>query len=477
MSHIKRTSIIAQSANYQIRTMQVDEYTPIQLLYATHAIGILESVNIEGGRSRYSIILVKESFRLLQENGKIYTIKDSVKKPYTTHSDFLDALAYFSDQHKEILHTNISIPFPSGGLGYLSFEYAKYCDSFTFAPQKNDLCQPEALFYIPQTFIVCDHVKESLFLVALQYLEYSLSQPLTKILDNLESLITTKTSINYSKTKTTSTIIENEDAKESYCNAVKHIKKRIVDGYLFQAVPSRRVKIQSNIDPKEAYRLLRYHNPSPYLFYFDFKDHCILGSSPESHIKSLNNKVIVTPIAGTRRRGISNKEDMILAHDLIHDEKECAEHLMLVDLARNDIGRVCTAESIEVKNFMSVKYFSKVMHIISEVHGTLQKGKTGIDALKMTFPTGTISGAPKIQAVYEITHIEPICRGFYSGIVGYITPNKDLDTCITLRSMLYKNGHYYLQAGAGIVFDSIPEKEFEETQYKISALIQSLNAR
>jgi anthranilate synthase component 1 len=226
----------------------------------------------------------------------------------------------------------------------------------------------------------------------------------------------------------------------------------------------------------EAYRALRRANPSPYLFYLDFGTYQLFGASPEVHVKVREGRAIVRPIAGTRRRGTDSAEDLGLEKELLGDEKERAEHLMLVDLGRNDLGRVCKPGTVQVTDLMVIERYSRVMHIVSQVEGEMEEGKTGVDALRATFPAGTVSGAPKIQAIKTIDRLEPVQRRFYSGVVGYVEPGGDLDTCIAIRSGLYKDGILNLQAGGGIVYDSTPERELEETNEKMSALLRAIGA-
>jgi anthranilate synthase component 1 len=210
------------------------------------------------------------------------------------------------------------------------------------------------------------------------------------------------------------------------------------------------------------------------MFYFNYKNFQLFGSSPELHVKCDGKRVVMRPIAGTRKRGKDKKEDKVLEKELLADEKERAEHLMLVDLARNDLGRVCAPGSVEVPEFMSVERYSHVMHIVSQVEGELMDNKNGIEAIRKTFPAGTVSGAPKIKAVEIIDLLEKEKRSFYAGIVGYIEPGGTLDSCITIRSALKIDDLLILQAGAGIVYDSVPEREYEETSSKLRALAHSI---
>ncbi len=252
------------------------------------------------------------------------------------------------------------------------------------------------------------------------------------------------------------------------------IRKEIIKGNLLQGVLSRRLVLRTEIPALEAYSRLRSLNPSPYMFYLDYGNFQLFGSSPEIHVKVKDKKVIMRPIAGTRKRGKDKSEDERLERDLLSDEKERAEHLMLVDLARNDLGRVCKPGSVNVSEYMGIERYSHVMHIVSQVEGVLMEGKTGLDAIRKTFPAGTVSGAPKIKAMEIIDSIEREKRSFYAGIVGYLEPDGTLDSCITIRSALKNDDLLILQAGAGIVFDSIPEKEFEETSLKLRALEKAI---
>jgi anthranilate synthase component 1 len=224
----------------------------------------------------------------------------------------------------------------------------------------------------------------------------------------------------------------------------------------------------------EAYRSLRMGNPSPYMFYLDFEDFQLFGASPEVHVKARDGRAVIRPLAGTRRRGGNAAEDAALEKELLADPKERAEHLMLVDLARNDLGRVCAPGSVEVSELMEVERYSHVMHIVSNVEGKLAAGRTGLDALRATFPAGTVSGAPKIKAIEVIDSLEAEARGFYAGVVAHVESDGSLDSCITIRSAVKKGDVVTMQAGAGIVYDSVPQREYEETEAKLGALAKSL---
>jgi anthranilate synthase component 1 len=260
---------------------------------------------------------------------------------------------------------------------------------------------------------------------------------------------------------------------ERFKDGVGKVKEEIVKGNLLQGVLSRRRQFKTGMTGLEAYRRLRRTNPSPYLFYLDFGDYQLFGSSPEVHVKVKEGKAIVRPIAGTRKRGKDRVEDLQLEKELLADEKERAEHLMLVDLGRNDLGRVCKPGTVEVTDYMVIERYSHVMHIVSQVEGELEEDKTGIEALRATFPAGTVSGAPKIRAIETIDRLEPHKRGFYAGVICYMEPGGSLDSCIAIRSGMVAGGVLTLQAGAGIVYDSVPERELEETNEKLEALVRS----
>lgn len=262
--------------------------------------------------------------------------------------------------------------------------------------------------------------------------------------------------------------------REQFEKKVLKIKEYIRAGDILQAVISQRFKLNFRGDPLRAYRRLRAINPSPYMYYLNFGNPVIVGSSPEMLIRVTGGQVETCPIAGTRPRGKNQASDQILAEELLADPKERAEHLMLVDLGRNDLGRVCIPGSVELSQFMAVERYSHVMHLVSHVQGKLISGKSSFDALAACFPAGTVSGAPKIRAMEIIEELEPTRRGVYAGAVGYFGFNGNMDTAITIRTIVINNGYAYVQAGAGIVADSEPEREYEETINKARALIKTL---
>jgi len=262
-------------------------------------------------------------------------------------------------------------------------------------------------------------------------------------------------------------------SKEQFFDIVERSIEYIKAGDIFQIVPSRRFSADYHLNPLAFYRSLRSLNPSPYLFFFQVDDFSIIGSSPEILVKVEDKKVTIRPLAGTRKRGATDAEDIELATDLMADKKELSEHLMLLDLGRNDIGRVAKKSTVKVTEQMEVEKYSHVMHIVSNVEGELKEDKDCMDALIAGFPAGTVSGAPKIRAMQIIDGLEQEKRQFYSGTVGYFSATGNLDTCIALRTALIKDNKIYLQAGAGVVYDSIAENEYAETENKAMALIKA----
>jgi len=255
---------------------------------------------------------------------------------------------------------------------------------------------------------------------------------------------------------------------------VERAKEYIQAGDVIQVVLSQRFSSDLQCEPFDVYRALRSINPSPYLFYLKMDDAVLLGASPEVMVRLEGNRIELRPLAGTRRRGKTEEEDLEMEKDLLSDEKERAEHIMLVDLGRNDVGRVAEIGSVEVTELMGVERYSHVMHIVSNIRGRLAPGQNGFDVFRATFPAGTVSGSPKIRAMEIIEELEPVRRGPYAGAVGYFSFSGNMDTCITIRSILIKDGRAYLQVGAGIVADSEPAKEFEETINKGQAIFRAI---
>lgn len=451
-----------------LKVISGERFTPFALAEKLNAKVVLESSSLAKGRERYSMLVIEEAFRVNQFDDKISMIKNN--KSYKINhggKDILSVLEYFSSQHPKV---HQDLPFPAGGIGFLSYEFCRFCDDIHFSDQVDNLKLPDAEFIFPHIVVVVDHYADLIYLIGLNYKEAETD--LKKLVDATEDRIH-DLNFNYmaKKNRTYSSEILTEGAgKTEFIDGVQKVKEEIIKGNLLQGVLSRRLDIKTDIPAFEAYRNLRSANPSPYMFYVDFGEYQLFGASPEVHVKIDKDRVLMRPIAGTRRRGKDNSEDLALEQELLADEKERAEHLMLVDLARNDLGRICNGGTVVPTELMRIERYSKLMHIVSEVEGYLPEGFIPSDSIRATFPAGTVSGAPKIRAIETISSLEKEKRGFYAGLVGYMGVEGKLDTCISIRCALKKGDHLYLQAGAGIVYDSTPEREFEETGEKMRAL-------
>ncbi len=458
--------------NQVIKVLSGERFTPYALARKLKARAMLESATFDGGRARYSMLMVQEAFRVFQRGQEVffddgdqrYRIKSKAK-------DILDVLTYFADQHQP---PRQDFPFPAGGIGFLSYEFSRYCDTITFQERVDPEGLPDALFLFGHVLVIFDHYSDLLYLIGLNYKEHAVD--LDKALADTEAAIH-DLNFNYLQstgTEYTAEPMDDVDDRSRFEHGVTKVKEEIVAGNLLQGVLSRRRRIKTDMPALEAYRRLRSSNPAPYLVYLDFEEFQLFAASPEMHVKVKDRRTTMRPIAGTRRRGASEVEDQALERELLRDEKELAEHLMLVDLARNDLGRVCAPGSVQVTAYHEIERYSRVMHIVSQVEGDLAPGRTGIDALRATFPAGTVSGAPKIRAIETIDGIEPQRRGFYAGVVAYVEPGGNIDSCITIRAGLRIRDQLILQAGAGIVFDSKPEREFVETNEKLAALMRAV---
>jgi len=465
-------AVATETGNVMIRVINGERFTPLSLARKLGARALLESASFHRGKERYSFLLVREAFRVFQKGEDFFMSRDGTTLSLKTRArDILDVLAHFSGQHDGL---STPFPLPTGGIGFLSYEYCARFDTIRLRQRQDPLGVPDAMFLFGNVFLVFDHYTDTISLVGVNYRQKSID--LARALDETEARIN-DLDFNFMAGSTRTWTVERiprPDDREAYLSGVEALKAEIVKGNLYQAVLSRRVELRTEMPAIEAYRSLRSLNPSPYMFYLDFEDVQLFGASPEVHVKAKDGRAMIRPLAGTRRRGATPQEDKALEKELLADPKERAEHLMLVDLARNDLGRVCTPGSVTVPEFMDVERYSHVMHIVSQVEGRLEEGVTGLDALRATFPAGTVTGAPKIRAIEVLDSLEPVVRGFYAGVVAHVESDGSLDSCITIRSALKKGDRMVLQAGAGIVYDSVPEKEFEETEAKLGALTRAL---
>jgi anthranilate synthase component 1 len=373
-------------------------------------------------------------------------------------------------------------PLHGGAVGYLGYDVVRYIEKL---PQTttDDLGLPELWLLFTGRLLVFDHLRQRLSVISNVAIGDNPARQYDEAVEGAEALVTRLASTPTQGRPSSPNLdadpggeVRSNVGRDTYMEWVRRGKEHIAAGDIFQAVLSQRFEMPTTADPFDVYRVLRLINPSPYMVFLQFPDLAVVGSSPEPHVKVVGREAIIRPIAGTRPRGATAEEDDKLAEELLADEKERAEHVMLVDLARNDLGRVCTPGTVRVHELMNVERYSHVMHIVSEVRGELADGRTAFDAFKWAFPAGTVSGAPKIRAMEIIDDLEQARRGPYAGTLGYFDFSGNLDTCITLRTALISRGTAYVQAGAGIVADSVPEAEDDECRNKARALLSAVKA-
>ncbi|MFL2761921.1 MAG: anthranilate synthase component I [Dehalococcoidia bacterium] len=370
--------------------------------------------------------------------------------------------------------------FCGGAVGYISYDAVGHFENLP-SPKNDTLNLPESIFFLTQTFLVFDHLRHKIRVVSHAHIKNDIEQAYTdatKKIDDLVSRLEAPLELPYIAKADVPDFDRNPQSnvsREYFEHMVNTVKEYIVAGDAIQVVPSQRLARPTNAHPFEIYRALRTINPSPYMYYLDLDGFNIVGASPEMLVQVQDGFVRNNPIAGTRPRGSTDAQDIALENELKNDEKELAEHIMLVDLGRNDVGRVSVPGTVEVSTLLDVVRYSHVMHLVSEVVGKLQPDKCNYDAFRACFPTGTVSGAPKIRAMEIIAELEPVKRGPYSGGVGYFDFAGNMDTAIAIRTLVIKDGVAYAQAGGGVVFDSKPDLEFEETIHKMSALLRAVD--
>ena len=435
---------------------------------------LLESV--EGGdqRGRYSLLGCKPDIIWKVKNGKV-SIKSNCKYIKDNVNVDLNPIQSLRSiiQLSKIKRDFNKTPYPVL-VGYLGYPMIQYMEKIILS-NPDTLNIPEAVMIRPKIVAVFDNIKDTIDVMTAIYPEKNIKAEtalknaeklIKKSIEKLNTQIKKDDVINQKKIN-----IKSNYKKEDYLKIVENAKKYIHSGDIFQVVPSQRFQCEYNLSAKTLYRSLRRLNPSPFLVNLNFDNIGLVASSPEILVRVRDGKVTIRPIAGTRKRGKTNNEDADLSKELLNDQKELAEHLMLLDLGRNDVGRVANVGSVSVTEKMIVEYYSHVMHIVSNVEGDLKKNMDSIDALISGFPAGTVSGAPKIRAMEIIEELENVNRSFYGGAMGYFDSNGQMDTCISLRSGLIKDNNLYMQAGGGVVYDSDPEKEFQETINKAQAII------
>lgn len=454
-----------------VKKIASDNFTPISVLQNAEV--LLESAYAQTGRERYSMMILESAFCIEKDNGVYYMYQNG-----QTHNlskldkskKFLDWIEYFKNLAPQ--SDDIDFPLPLGGIGYIGYEFFSEIEEIEFSSPKL-IGIPECKFVFGRDFLIFDHLYDIAYICSVNYAcdanDIDLDSRIKTIEKSLLNLTPHKPQARQYDIK----IISKNKAKQ-YKENVRILKDEIFKGNLLQCVPSQSMQIKTNLPPLEAYINLRHTNPSPYMFYFNFQSFVLFGASPEVMIKLQDSTLTIRPIAGTRHRGENIAEDLNLERELLDDEKENAEHLMLLDLARNDIGKIAIPGSVKVTKNRIIERYSSVMHIVSEVQGEIKPNLNFKDAIYATFPAGTISGAPKIQAIKTLQMLETHKREAYSGMIAYINRNGDLDSAITIRSAVYKDNIYYLQAGAGIVYDSNEDFEFQETLNKMQALFESI---
>jgi anthranilate synthase component 1 len=437
--------------------------------------------SIVGGEriSRFSFLGAhpKKVFRIFADQTQI-TDKGGQITTIPTPPDPLKIIETEMARYKPI-ETPGMPPFHGGAVGYVGHEYIHYVEPTVNKPEANPLGVPILYYMITDSVLIFDHVRQVLRICVNAHIDSDPSiaydsavAEIRKIRDQLE----TQQKLEHRPLREPGAIKvpSGNFSKVDFENAVEQVKEYVRSGDVIQTVLSQRFEKVFQPSPLQLYRALRTVNPSPYMFLLEDEDFSVVGASPEVHVRLTDDQVEIRPIAGTRHRGKTEAEDLALEADLLADEKERAEHLMLVDLARNDIGRVCEYGSINVPDYMVIERYSHVMHIVSQVTGTIRADKSAYDLMRATFPAGTLSGAPKVRALQIISELEQCQRGVYGGAIGYFGFGGNHDSAIGIRTAVVKDGRIFVQSGAGIVADSIPENEFMETVNKAKAMLKAV---
>lgn len=458
----------------------IDSCTPVRLFAALKEkfenCFILESVDNSEQWGRYSFIGIDPKTEIKISGSSAEIIKNGVSEKL----DCPDPIKLYNS----ILSEHTSPVFPNrpkltGGLiGYFGYDTVRCFEKKLVNTPEDDLHMPDSNMFLYDEIVAYDHLTNKAVIILninsgenvdVRYDECeNRAIDICRILNNCPPFNGTFSN------EERELDVKSNVTKEEYMDMVAKAKEHIYNGDISQVVLSQRFEIDNPPSPFDVYRMLRSTNPSPYLYYFDHKDYCIAGASPEMLVSVTDGVAVTKPIAGTIGRGKTAEEDKAFEKQLLNDPKERAEHTMLVDLGRNDIGRVSKFGTVSVTDFMRVERYSKVMHLVSDVRGELSDDKTAIDALMSVLPAGTLSGAPKVKAMQIIDNLEKQKRGLYGGTVGYLAFSGNIDTCIAIRTVLFKNNKAYVQAGAGIVYDSVPEKEYEETKNKALAVVNAV---
>ncbi len=443
---------------------------------------LLESAETNDHVGRYSFLGSNPAVVFESRDLEIRILENGRETVFTTDTDPLAELEKLMSRYRPVREPALPA-FTGGAVGFLTFDAVRFFEPTIGAAPKDDLGLPETKFLITDTLLAFDHRRRKLQIIANAYLpegtdpRAAYDAASLRIANILEKLRAPVAFAPLNTLELQSEVVPTSNTtREEYLATVSQVQEYIHAGDIFQIVPSQRFETPFTGNPLDFYRSLRSVNPSPYLFCFRFSPtFALVGSSPEVHVRLTNNLVEIRPIAGTRRRGENAVEDDANAAELLADPKERAEHLMLVDLARNDVGRIAEYGSVRVTDFMTIERYSHVMHIVSNVVGTLRGDRTSYDVMRATFPAGTVSGSPKVRAMQIINQVEKNKRGIYAGAVGYFGFDGALDSCIALRTAVLKDGKAYVQAGGGVVADSTPEGEYQETVNKAMGLMKAFS--
>ena len=442
------------------KILPADTLTPI-LAYmrvkGDHKV-ILESIPREKENARFSIVAYNPVFEVTYQDGILY---ENGKVLEQDPFDYLHQVT--------VKGLTSDLPFAGGAIGFAGYDMIGVYEEIGSIP-RDTIGTPDMHFFIYESYLIFDHKKEKVYVVEDNIYSGRSNDAVRQSLGQVVTNLQTQAPNEFTPQALQALHFTNHIEKEVFMEMVAKAKKLIREGDMFQCVLSQRFSADFEGDPLDYYRNLRVTNPSNYLYFYDFGDYQIIGASPESLVSVKKGEMTTNPIAGTRPRGATEEEDQALAHELLHDIKETAEHRMLVDLGRNDIGKIAQNGTVEVTKYMEVEYFRYVMHLTSVVKGQLLPHLTALDALKATLPAGTVSGAPKIRAMRRIYELEQEKRGVYAGAIGYLSSTGDMDFAIAIRTMILKNQKAYVQAGAGIVYDSVPENEFYETINKAKSM-------
>jgi anthranilate synthase component 1 len=442
---------------------------------------LFESAEKNDLLGRYSFVGAQPRFTFESRGRKIRISENGGTREFETADDPLHELETLMKRFTLVPSPALSeCRFSGGAVGYLGYDMVRFFEPTIAAPPRDQLDLPESFFFLAETVLIFDHRTRRLRIVANAFVEGDPDAAYAKAAARIEALVQklaqpAQLPPIFVDRDPPAIVPEANTTRDEYMRMVRDGMEFIRAGDIFQFVPSQRFETSYDGDPLTLYRSLRFVNPSPYMFCLKFAGaFALVGSSPEVHVRAIDGRIDIRPIAGTRRRGANAAEDEANAADLIADPKERAEHLMLVDLARNDVGRAAKFGTVRVSDFMTIEKYSHVMHIVSNVSGELRPDRSAYDVMRATFPAGTVSGSPKVRAMQIINQFEKSKRGVYAGAVGYFGFDGNSDSCIALRTVVLKNGQAFVQAGAGIVADSSPEAEHQECINKAMGMMAAI---